>query len=80
VADDATSRRAADRSESATAKKKVTPDGTGACADRGVPVRRRHPATTTQAEQHCHGNRTDWKSLHRFHWNTSFKLQLWSSG
>jgi hypothetical protein len=72
VAEEATGRRTADGSESAAARKNGTPDGTGAGADRGVPARRRHPATTTQAEQHCHGNRTDRKSLHRFHWNTSF--------
>jgi hypothetical protein len=59
VAEDTTGRRTANGSESAAAKKKVSPDGTGARPDRSVPVRRRHPATTTQAEEHGHGNRTD---------------------
>jgi hypothetical protein len=71
VADDATDRGAADRSECAAARENSTSDSTYAGADCGVPVLRRHPAATTQAEQHCHGHRTDCKSVHRFHLNTS---------
>jgi hypothetical protein len=72
VAYKATDRGTADSSDRAAARKDGTPDGTDAGADRGVFVSRRHRLTTTQAEQHCCGNRTDCKSLHRFHWNTSF--------
>jgi hypothetical protein len=68
---DATDRSTADRSDGAATRKDGTTDGADTGADRGVLVLRRHPATTAQAKQHCHGHRTDCKSLYRFHWNTS---------
>jgi hypothetical protein len=71
VADDATDRGAADRSDCAAARQNIAADCTDAGADCGVPVSRRHPATSTQTKQQCHGHRTDCKSFHRFHSNTS---------
>jgi hypothetical protein len=76
IADQAADRGTAHRTERAAARKDRTPEGTYAGANRGVLVPRRHPAATTQAEQHCCGNRTDCKSLHRFHWNTFFRHRL----
>jgi len=71
MAYDATDRRTADRSDGAAARKDRTPDGTYAGANGRVPVLRRHPGTTTQAEHRRRNKRTNRKPSHRFHWNTS---------
>jgi len=76
IADHGADRGAADRTDRAAAREDCTPEGTYAGSDRGVLVPRRHSAATTQAEQHCCGNRTDCKSSHRFHWNTFLRLRL----
>lgn len=72
VADQSTDRRAAYRSDRAAAREDSTADRTYAGADCRVLVSRRHPATTAQAEQHCHGNRTNCKPIHRFNLNASW--------
>jgi len=70
-------RRAANRSDRIAIRNDVSRDATDSGANRGALVTLRHSATTTQAEQHCHGDHTDCESMHRFHWNTALsKLQL----
>jgi hypothetical protein len=63
VADDAANGCATDSSEHATAGKNSAADGADTRADGGVLVLRRHPGTTTQAEQHGCGNGTEYVSL-----------------
>jgi hypothetical protein len=65
MADDAADGSAADGSEHATTRKNGTADGADTRADGGVPVLRRHPGTSTQAEQHGCGNGTERGSLKR---------------
>jgi hypothetical protein len=72
VADEATDRRTANRSEGAAAREHGTTHGADPGAYRSVLVARRHRVATAQAEQHCRGHRTDCKPMHRFHRNTSF--------
>jgi len=72
VADQATDRCTAHRSDRAAARKHGTTHGTDSGANRSVFVTRGHRVTATQAEQHCCGHRTHCKSLHRFHRNASF--------
>jgi hypothetical protein len=67
MADNASDRRPADRSDRAAARESSTSDSTDPGADRGVPVLRRHPGTTRQAEHHCRNKSTNRKPLHRFH-------------
>src|ERR1035437_10282097 len=64
VADDAADCRAADRPDRAAARKHGTTHGANPGANRSVPVLRRHPAATTQAEQHRCANGTDCNPVH----------------
>jgi hypothetical protein len=75
VTDNAADRRTADRSDCAAARENSTSDSTDPSADRGVPVLRRHPGTTRQAEHCCCNKSTNRKPLHRFHRNTSIKKE-----
>jgi hypothetical protein len=52
VANDAADRGPTDRSDSTAIGQDGTRDATDAGADRGILVLSRHPATTTQADQH----------------------------
>jgi hypothetical protein len=71
VADDATDCCAANCPDRAAARKDGASDSTDAGTDCSALVTRRHPATASQAEQHCHGQRTGCKHFRHFHWNTS---------
>jgi hypothetical protein len=67
VAYDAADGCTTDGSEHATTRKNGAADGTYTRADGGVLVLRRHPGTSTQAEQHGCGNGTERGSLKRIY-------------
>jgi hypothetical protein len=71
IADDAADRCTANRPDRASARQYGTTDSTGAGANCGIPISRRHFTTTTQTEQRRCGNRNDSKSSYAFHSNTS---------
>jgi len=72
VADDTTDCCAAYRAHCAAARQDRASYGTYAGTDRGIFVPLRHPAASTQAEQHCCGNRTQRKPIHHLHGDTLF--------
>lgn len=71
VSDDAADGCAADGTRRAATRKNGPSDCADTCADRSALTLCRHTGTSTQAQQHCCRNRTDGKSLHRFHGITS---------
>jgi hypothetical protein len=76
IADQATDRCAADRTDRAAARKDSTRNGTGSGANRRILVARRHPAATSRTENRCYRNRTDCQSLDRFHWTAFSRTTL----
>jgi hypothetical protein len=64
------------RAERASARENGTPDRTDSRADRRIPIPRRHAGAGTQTERHHHDDRTDCKSLDRFHRITSLEYRV----
>ena len=62
--------------ERASARENGTPDRTDSRADRRIPIPRRHAGAGTQTERHHHDDRTDCKSLDRFHRITSLEYRV----